>query len=137
MKRIVTTIFLLTLAIAAPISAQEWLPKAAEVCYRTQYEDGFLPDATFRLKAKITKKQFDAIVKKIAATPHTEKRKYTDDKIWLSWNPVLDDDLKPHKGRKKWDPEVDLSTTFVRQQKDYWQFLKFEGGFLYYVALNH
>ena len=137
MKRFVATLALSVFAMAAPLDAQEWLPKEAEVCYRTQYEDGFLPDATFRLKAKITKQQFDAIVKKIGATPHTEKRKYTDDKIWLSWNPELGDDLEPRKGRKNWDPEVDLSATFVRQQKDYWQFLKFEGGFLYYVALNH
>jgi hypothetical protein len=137
MKSILTILALMAFAMATQIKAQEWLPKGADVCYRSQYEDGFLPDATFRLKAKVTKEQFDTIVKKIGATPHTEARKYTDDKAWLSWSPERGGDLKPRKGRKNWDPEDDLSSTFVRQEKDYWQFVKFEGGFLYYVALNH
>jgi hypothetical protein len=132
-----TSLVASALMITAQLHAQVWLPKDAEVCYRSQYEDGFLPDADFRLKAKITKEQFDAIVKKIGATPHTEKRQYTDDKMWLSWRPDIGDDLKPKKGHKNWDPEDDLSATYVLQDKDSWQFLKYEGGFLYYVALNH
>lgn len=137
MKRILSILVLLAVATSVQLKAQDWLPKGAVVCYQTQYEDGFLPDATFRLKAKVTKEQFDAIVKKIGATLHTEARKYSDDKNWLNWSPRRGEDLKPLKGRKNWDPEDDLSSTFVLQEKDYWQFLKFEGGFLYYVALNH
>ena len=71
------------------------------------------------------------------ATPHTPTRQYSDDKIWLSWCPKPGDDLEPCKGRKHSDPDDDLYSTFVRQEKDFWQCLKFEGGFLYFVALNH
>ena len=46
-------------------------------------------------------------------------------------------DLKPIKGKKLWDPEDDLTTTFVRQEKDTWEFLKYEAGFLYYKTLTH
>lgn len=137
MNRILAALALFALATAAQLEAQNWLPKEAEVCYRTQYEDGFLPDATFRLKVKVTKEQFDTIVKRLGVTAHTETRKYSDEKMWLGWRPEIGDDLKPRKGRKNWDPDDDLSSTFVRQEKGYWQFLKFEGGFLYYVALNH
>lgn len=128
---------LLACSLISPLCAQDWLPKNAEVCYRTQYEDGFLPDAAYSLKAKVTKEAFDAIVKKIGATPHTESRKYTDDKNWLSWQPEYGDDFKPRKGKNHWDPEHDLSTTFVKQQGNTWWFLKYEGGFLYYRELNH
>ncbi|MFM7180013.1 MAG: hypothetical protein ACKO2G_00900 [Verrucomicrobiales bacterium] len=137
MKVISRMLVLMAFALVTQSKAQDWLPKGADVCYRTQYEDGVLPDATFRLKAKVTKEEFETIVKKIGATLHTETRKYTDDKAWLNWSSERGGDLKPLKGRKNWDPEDDLSSTFVLQKNDSWQFLKFEGGFLYYVALNH
>ena len=78
------------LAILAQSQAQGWLPKDAEICYHSQSADGFLPDAAYCLKAKVTKEQFDAIVKKVGATPHTETRKYTDEKAWLNWGPSAD-----------------------------------------------
>ena len=137
MNRGIAILGLFALATAAKLEAQEWLPKEAEVCFRSQCQDGVLPDGTFRLKAKVSKEQFDTIVKNIGATPHTEARRYTDDKMWLSWNPDYGGDFKPLKGEERWDPGVDLSSTFVRQEKDFWQFIKWEGGLLYYVALNH
>lgn len=121
----------------APLSAQDWLPKGAVVCYRSEFRDELLPDGTFCLKAVVTQAQFDAIVKKIGATPHTATRVYTDNKAWLQWSPEIDKELQPIKGKNRWDPQDDLSTTFVRQVKDNWEFLKYEGGFLYYKNLNH
>lgn len=128
---------LLLSAMTITLSAQEWLPKDAEVCYRSQYQDGVLPDAAYCLKLKVTEKQFKEIVAKVGATPHTEKRKYTDDKAWLSWGPKTGRDLKPMEGKKSWNPSWDLSATYVRQRKDTWEFLKYEGGFLYYKSLTH
>ena len=125
------------LAILAQSQAQGWLPKDAEICYHSQSADGFLPDAAYCLKAKVTKAQFDAIVKKVGATPHTETRNYTDEKACLNWGAERGRDLKPIKGKKLWDPEDDLTTTFVRQEKDTWEFLKYEAGFLYYKTLTH
>ncbi|MEK7948989.1 hypothetical protein [Luteolibacter soli] len=118
MIRSLSILALLGLATLAPVRAQDWLPKDAEVCYRSQYQDGFLPDGTYCLKAKITKEQFEAIVKKAGATPHTASRKYTDNKAWLSWGAERGRDLKLIKGKARWDPEDDLATTFVRQEKD-------------------
>ena len=133
-------------AVPCILSAQEWIPAGAKVCFKSQEEDGLLPDATFRLKLKITKAQFDAIVIKLGATPHTESRKYSDDKGWLNWRPDLGSDdpftnnnvaKPPPKGENLWDPDTDLSTTFVRQHKDSWTFLKYERGYLYFTELSH
>ena len=138
---------LVIVALVGGLNAQEWIPKGAKVCCRSQYEDGFLPDATFCLKLKVTKVQFEAIVKKLGATPHTEKRKYTDDKNWLQWgseqgadDPFAKREAKgkvPPKDETHWDPSPDLSGTFVLQHKDSWKFLKYQDGFLYYKELNH
>lgn len=137
----------LTALCLGEIQAHEWIPKGAKVCYRSQQEDGFLPDATFCLKLKITKPQFEKIVKTVGATPHTETRRYTDDKGWLNWSPAQGasdpfaaskgQNVKPPKGESVWDPKPDLTSTFVRQNGDYWEYLKYENGYLYYKSLNH
>jgi hypothetical protein len=134
-------------AMPCTLSAQEWIPAGTKVCYKLQYEDGLLPDATFCLKLKITQAQFDAIVIKLGTTLHTESRKYGDDKKWLEWRPdkgavdpfTSDNEAKklPPKGENLWDPDADLSKTYVRQHKDTWTFLKYERGYLYFAELSH
>ncbi|MCW1921036.1 hypothetical protein OKA05_00625 [Luteolibacter arcticus] len=137
MKHRALYLSLMLAAMSSSVFAQAWLPKEAEVCYRSQYADGFLPDAAYCLKLKVTEKQFKEIVAKVGATLHTEKRPYTDDKVWLSWGPETGPDLKPVKGKERWNPSRDLAATYVRQEKHTWEFLKYEGGFLYYKSLTH
>jgi len=147
MKILRLALAIILAAMPCTLSAQEWIPTGAKVCYKSQYEDGILPDAKFCLKLKISKVQFDAIVIKLGATLHTELRKYSDDKNWLDWRPDLGSDdpfanhikasKPPPKGENLWDPDTDLSSTFVRQHKDTWTFLKYERGYLYFSELSH
>jgi hypothetical protein len=147
MKQYRIALAMILAAMPCTLSAQEWIPVGAKVCYKSHYEDGFLPDGEFCLKLKISKNQFDAIVTMLGATLHMESRKYSDDKRWLSWNPDsgADDPFANHKqanktppkGENLWDPDTDLSTTFVRQHKDTWTFLKYERGYLYFKELSH
>ena len=145
--RALQTLAMVCAFIPCHLIAQDWVPVGAKVCYKSHYEDGFLPDATFCLKIKMTKAQFDAIVVKLGATLHTEMRKYSDDKKWLNWRPDLgaydpfrsdkEANKAPPKGENLWDPEADLSQTFVRQQKNTWTFLKYEESYVYFMELSH
>ena len=138
MKKYIATL-IISFAIVAPLFGQHWLPKEAVVVYSNSWSDGFLPDGASYIKVKTNKEGFEAIVKTLKLTPHTEDRQYTDDKEpWLSWGGARDPKtLKPIKGEKLWDPYPDLSTTFVRQKGDSWVYAKFEGGYVYYTWINH
>ena len=140
MNRILSILASITLVSATQLQAQSWLPKGSVVCFRSQFEDGFLGDGTYKLKAKITKAQFDSIVKALGATPHTKKRKYTDDIMWLSWgtkpiDPFSDNIQK--KVTKSWDPDDSTSSSYVIQRGNSWTLLKLERGFLYFLSINH
>jgi hypothetical protein len=121
--------------------SQEWIPKDAEVCYKSVVEDGFLPDSNYKLKLKVTKEQFNAIVTKIGAKKHKEDSKYTDDIIWLRWDikPIdsFENIKKQQKKKESWDPDDSITNTYVVQSGDTWQLLKYEHGFLYYQYTNH
>ena len=106
-----------------------WLPESAVIIFSSQWEDGLLSDATFKIKAKITEAEFTSVVKQLELTPHTKNRKYSDDIMWLQGYLGGSD--------KKWDPMPSIDTTFVRQSKRYWQLAKYEGGCIYYVSISH
>ena len=105
-----------------------FLPDAAEVLYVSNWEDGFLPDHIYNVRAKVTKIEFDEIVREQELTLHTLESKYTDNLAWLSW--------RPEEGTA-WDPTTGLESTFVRQKGDCWTFSKYERGCIYYTSLNH
>ena len=109
-------------------SRPDWLPARAQIVFTSQWADGFLPDATFKLKAKVSEAEFASAVRQLGLTPHTKHRKYTDDISWLHWTGDAD---------KRWDPSQDVDATFVRQEGDWWELAKYENGFLYYQSLNH
>jgi hypothetical protein len=106
----------------------DWLPASAKIVFTSQWEDKFLPDATFKLKARMTEAEFTKAVGQLGLSPHTNERKYTDGTIWLQWMRDAD---------PRWNPSPNIDTTFVRQEGDSWQLAKYENGFLYYQSINH
>lgn len=134
--RLTLPIIALTLAICAGCRTSQpkagyqpnWLPGGAQIVFRSQWKDGFLPDATFKLKAKVSADEFASAVQRLGLTPHTKDRKYTDDTLWLQW--MRDDD-------ERWNPSPSIDETFVHQEGDSWQLAKYENGFLFYQSLSH
>lgn len=106
----------------------EWLPKSAKIVFSSQWEGGFLGDATIKLKAKVTEEEFTAVTKQLDLSPHTKERKYTDDIAGLQW-------MGDRDGR--WDPPSTDVGKFVRQEGHFWRMMKYENGFLYYQAFSH
>jgi len=112
--------------------ARRALPFGAEGIHEWYRSNGFLPDYSYQLKAKITEEQFRQYVSNLGLTPHTEARQYTQSPIpWLSWRP------QPGFTGDWWDPSESLSSTFVRQEGDCWTFAKYENGYLFLASLDH
>jgi hypothetical protein len=107
------------------------LPSNAQDIHEWFREDGFLPDYAYKLKARISDKEFHAYVKRFELTPHHPDRQYSGDiKPWLHWRsqrPAID----------WWDPSESLDNTFVRQVGDSWTYAKWERGYLYLKSLDH
>ncbi len=117
--------------------ADQWkfrreLPRGAEDVHEWIREDGFLPDYSYMLKAKLTEKQFREYVERLELTPHSPMRHYTQDaQPWLRWD-------KGHDAETDWwDPSESLEDTFVSQRGDIWTYAKYERGYLYLKSLNH
>ena len=113
------------------------LPKNAEIVYSTEQHDGFLPDGSMKIKARIRESDFPGVVKRLGASLHAPQRKYSDDILWLDWSPEIGTDFKPVIGVSKWNPTSDLSATYVSQEGDSWEYVKFEDGYLFYKYINH
>jgi hypothetical protein len=103
----------------------EWLPSTARVIFSSHWEDGFLGDATLKLKARITEAEFGAVVERLQLAPHTADRRYPDPPQWIG-----DDD-------PRWDPPRSLSGAFVRFEGRWFQIAKYERGFLYYQSARY
>lgn len=105
------------------------LPWTAEDVHERYWSDGFLPDDSYRLKARITDEQFRRYIAKFELTPHAPTRAYSESPdLYLTWSPRTD---------TWWDPTDSLESTFVSQDRDTWTFAKHERGYLYLRSLNH
>jgi hypothetical protein len=107
------------------------LPSNAEDVHEWFREDGFLPDYSYKLKAKISEEQFHQYVERFELTQHYPLRQYSDDiEPWLRWKA---DRAAP----EWWDPSESLVQTFVRQSGDNWTYAKRERGYLYLKSIEH
>ncbi len=118
----------------SPTEKPSWrrhLPATATDIHEWAWADGFLPDYSYFLKARIAEAEFQQFVARLGLTPHTSDRKYSEHSNWLSWSsaPGFDGDW--------WDASPSLASTFVSEGHDTWTFAKYENGFLYFVSLNH
>ncbi len=106
------------------------LPPTATEVQESSWADGFLPDCSYQLKARITEAEFQKFVTDLRLTPHTPDRQYSEDS-WLSWG------SSPQFQDVWWDPSEDLSSTFVSEGHDTWTYAKFEKGHLHLKSLIH
>jgi hypothetical protein len=95
------------------------------------WSDGFLPDYSYVMKARISQGDFEAFRLTLNLAPHTPERRYSDDVHLLSWS------APSGFTNTWWDASTSLETTFVNQGNDTWSFAKYENGFLYFQSLNH
>jgi hypothetical protein len=108
------------------------LPPSAEDVHEWSREDGFLPDYSYKLKAKISEDQFHLYIDRFQLTPHAPDRQYSQDaKIYLQWRAETNPEIA------WWNPTESLAETFVRQVGDNWTFAKRERGYLYLKSLDH
>ena len=108
------------------------LPWSAQDVHEWHREDGFLPDYSYLLKAKITEAQFRRYITKFGLTSHTASRQYSESPDpWLSW------EAAPSFDGGWWNPSDSLEDTFVWQGYDTWTFAKYEHGYLYLSSINH
>ena len=103
----------------------DWLPSTAQMIFSSQWEDGFLGDATLKLKARVTESEFTGIVERLHLTPHAADRQYPDHPQWLG-----DKDAR-------WDPPDSLTGAFVRFEGRWFQIAAYERGFLYYESVRY
>lgn len=106
----------------------DWLPATAQMIYSSRWEDGFLGDATTKVKARVTAAEFESAVKKLELTRYRDVSKSSYGSEPPQW--MSDSD-------KRWDPSSELDDTFIRQQGRWWQLAKYQNGFLYYQAVSY
>ncbi len=107
------------------------LPSNAEDVHEWIREDGFLPDYSYKLKAKISDEDFHRYIDRLKLTPNAAGRQYSQDaEAWLRWQP---DPAAP----EWWNPSESLAETFVRHSGDNWTYAKRERGYLYLKSLEH
>ena len=108
------------------------LPRTAEDVHEWAWEDGFLPDYSYMLKARISEQEFKEYVEYFGLTPHSPDRQYSEDDHNLSWRPcgLFDEDW--------WDVSDTLdANTFVSEGQTTWTYAKYENGYIYVKSLDH
>jgi hypothetical protein len=116
----------------SPPSWKSELPATATEIMESGFAEGFIPDYSYILRAKISESEFTEFCSRLKLTPHSETRVYPDEENWLSWSspPMVDAD-------DWWIPTESLEKTFVRQDGHTWSFAKHEEGYLYFQSLCH
>ncbi len=72
-----------------PVQSGKWSPigcrRGSEIVFSSQWQDGFLPDAVFKLESEVFPREFSGVVKRLALTAHAKTRQYSDDMSWHPW----------------------------------------------------
>lgn len=109
------------------------LPWSARAVRESGWTDGFLPDFSYCLKARVPEAEVGPFLARVGLTEvHSATRVYTDHPTWLSWaGPVGGDTTW-------WDPPpVRAGRTYVSQHGDLWVLADYEAGWLYVSAAEH
>ena len=108
------------------------LPWSASEIQEWSWSDGFLPDYSYQLKARISHEHFQSYVESLKLSPHTLSRRYDQPSSpWLSWS------SSPGFREQWWDPLPTLDATFVSNHGDHWTYAKYEKGYVYVKSLDH
>lgn len=107
------------------------LPSGATDVHDAAWEDGFLPDYQYCLKARITAEEFAAYARQHGLTPATPGRVYEDEDDWSG----LDCPLRAEAAW--WDPPPGRDGWLIAQGGDTWTTAVYHGGYLYLSSNNH
>ena len=106
----------------------DWLSPSAKIVFTSQWDDGFLGDATFKLKATATEAEFDSAVRQLGLKPYRNVPKSSYENEPPRW--LGDSD-------KQWDAGPEVEDSFILKQGRWWQLAKFRDGFLYYQSVRY
>lgn len=123
--------------VSAGGSEQTWgyrrlLPPTAEDIHEVYWEDKFLPDYEYRLRARVTEPEFQEYVTRLGCAPHAPTRTYYPITGTVSPSPGW----SSRGGPSWWHPSESLDKTFVRQNGNEWIQVKYEDGYLYVNAVH-
>lgn len=116
---------------ASSPSWRGYLPADATDIREWGWADGFLPDYGYMLKARLSQTGFERFVTELRLVSIDTSPKYSDDPEWLSWS------AEGRFTNNWWDASDSLDSTFLYQTNHFWQYAKYEKGFLYFKALQH
>jgi hypothetical protein len=105
------------------------LPPTAQDVHEWSWEEGGLTgqDYAYCLKAKITRSEFDAYVKKFNLTSYIPNQQYSNG-FYPSWRCKDEIDW--------WTPSDDTSSTYVYDGGSVWTYAKYENGYVFVVSYN-
>jgi len=106
----------------------DWLSPTSKIVFTSRWEDGFLGDATFKLKATATMIEFASAVKQLGLTPYRDVPKFTYSNEPPQWDRDSD---------TRWDVGTELDDSFILKQGRWWQLAKYRNGFLYYQSVRY
>ncbi|MEM8954254.1 MAG: hypothetical protein AAGD22_08900 [Verrucomicrobiota bacterium] len=113
------------------LSWRSQLPEGATEVQEWSWADGFLPDYSYVLKAKVSEDEFFEFNRRLGILLKASDRSSLGKENWLSWDapPFCDEDW--------WNPTEKLDATYVRESADTWTYSKYEKGYLFFKSLNH
>ncbi len=99
-----------------------------------QWSEGGLTgqDYVYILSAKITEQQFLEYVDRLDMTPHTPEREYSPG-FALYWYPH---ELHSNEALEWWTPSRDDDGVYVYDGRSWWDYAKWENGYIYVVSYN-
>ena len=106
------------------------LPWSASDVHEAVWEEGFLPDYQYCLKARITRAEFDAYARRLALTPATSGRVYDDEDDWS-------DLTCPPGDHPWWTPPPTRDGWLIAQSGHTWTTAAYHDGYLYLSSVNH
>jgi len=109
-------------------SRPDWLAPSAQIMFTSRREDGFLPDAAFKLKAQASETDFQSAVKQLGLMPYAKVPKASYGNEPPQWLGDAD---------KRWDVGPELEDTFIRKEGRWWQLAKRKNGFIYYQSVSY
>ncbi len=86
-------------------------------------------DTTYYLRARMPAVSFEPYARKLRMTPHVAGRTYSDDTLWLSFDP---DPAAPW-----WTPTPGLAGAWVLQDGRCWTYAKHEAGVMFLKSICH
>jgi hypothetical protein len=118
--------------LASPL--RKGLPPTATQIREWRWSEGGLTgqDYTYLLRAKITKQEFLDYVDRFDMAPHTPEREYSYGFV-LTWHPYTQ---HSYEALEWWTPSESSNGTYVHDGGSWWQYAKWENGYIYIVSCS-